>query len=280
MCADDDRPAAEELAARLKHSARLASVGKLASSAAHEINQPLNVIRMAAFNLRRAIQKGTLDAESALQKLERIDTQIARAARLVGGMKAFSPTGADTPTNINPTEALATALELMAKRFTGADIELIYSADETTDNSTQDSSEGTSEGTSEEANKTIETSPSAFQELIVNLLDNAIEAYGEAPQRNPLLEDEGLPPRWIKVVETAQARELTITIEDAAGGVTPKIAHQAFQPFITTAEDGSHAGLGLTVCASIAASMGGAVTLARTELGSKATVSLPLTESF
>ena len=276
MSADDDRPAAEELAARLKHSARLASVGKLASSAAHEINQPLNVIRMAAFNLRRAIQKGTLDAESALKKLERIDTQIARAARLVGGMKAFSPTGADTPTNINPTEALATALELMAKRFTGADIELIYSADETTDNSTQDSSEGTSE----EANKTIEASPSAFQELIVNLLDNAIEAYGEAPQRNPLLEDEGLPPRWIKVVETAQAQELTITIEDAAGGVTPKIAHQAFQPFITTAEDGSHAGLGLTVCASIAASMGGAVTLARTELGSKATVSLPLTESF
>ena len=276
MSADDDRPAAEELAARLKHSARLASVGKLASSAAHEINQPLNVIRMAAFNLRRAIQKGTLDAESALKKLERIDTQIARAARLVGGMKAFSPTGADTPTNINPTEALATALELMAKRFTGADIELIYSADETTDNSTQDSSEGTSE----EANKTIEASPSAFQELIVNLLDNAIEAYGEAPQRNPLLEDEGLPPRWIKVVETAQARELTITIEDAAGGVTPKIAHQAFQPFITTAEDGSHAGLGLTVCASIAASMGGAVTLARTELGSKATVSLPLTGSF
>ena len=276
MSADDDRPAAEELAARLKHSARLASVGKLASSAAHEINQPLNVIRMAAFNLRRAIQKGTLDAESALQKLERIDTQIARAARLVGGMKAFSPTGADTPTNINPTEALATALELMAKRFTGADIELIYSADETTDNSTEDSSEGTSE----KANKTIEASPSAFQELIVNLLDNAIEAYGEAPQRNPLLEDEGLPPRWIKVVETAQARELTITIEDAAGGVTPKIAHQAFQPFITTAEDGSHAGLGLTVCASIAASMGGAVTLARTELGSKATVSLPLTESF
>ncbi|EAW40350.1 sensory box histidine kinase [marine gamma proteobacterium HTCC2080] len=276
MSADDDRPAAEELAARLKHSARLASVGKLASSAAHEINQPLNVIRMAAFNLRRVIEKGTLDAESALKKLERIDTQIARAARLVGGMKAFSPTGADTTTNINPTEALVTALELMAKRFTGADIELIYSADETTDNSTEDSSKGTSE----EANKTIEASPSAFQELIVNLLDNAIEAYGEAPQRNPLLEDEGLPPRWIKVVETAQARELTITIEDAAGGVTPKIAHQAFQPFITTAEDGSHAGLGLTVCASIAASMGGAVTLARTELGSKATVSLPLTESF
>ena len=77
MSADNDLPTPEVLARRLQRSARLASVGKLASSAAHEINQPLNVIRMAAFNLRRAIEKGTLNAESALTKLERIDTQIA-----------------------------------------------------------------------------------------------------------------------------------------------------------------------------------------------------------
>ncbi len=272
MSSDDDCPTPEELANRLQYSARLASVGKLAASAAHEINQPLNVIRMAAFNLRRAIQKDTLDAESALQKLERIDTQIARAARLVGGMKAFSPTNTEATTNINPTEALTTALELMAKRFTSADIEPIHSVEDTTDNRTENSSEGSSK----DKHQTIQASPAAFQELVVHLLDNAIEAYGEAPQRNPLLEEEGLPPRWVKVVETVQAQQLTITIEDAAGGVAPEIADRAFLPFVTTAEDGSHAGLGLTVCASLAASMGGAVTLTRTELGSKATVSLPL----
>ena len=275
MSSDDDCPTPEELANRLQYSARLASVGKLAASAAHEINQPLNVIRMAAFNLRRAIQKDTLDAESALQKLERIDTQIARAARLVGGMKAFSPTSTEASTNINPTEALTTALELMAKRFTSANIEPIHSVEDTTDNRTENSSEGSSE----DKHQTIQASPAAFQELVVHLLDNAIEAYGEAPQRNPLLEEEGLPPRWVKVVETVQAQQLTITIEDAAGGVAPEIADRAFLPFVTTAEDGSHAGLGLTVCVSLAASMGGAVTLTRTELGSKATVSLPLSDN-
>ena len=256
MSSDDDLPSKEELASRLQHSARLASVGKLASSAAHEINQPLNVIRMAAFNLRRAIAKGILNSESALTKLERIDTQIARAARLVGGMKAFSPTTTDAPIYLDPTEALTTALELMAKRFTAADVELIHSASD--------------------RDNTVQAVPSAFQELAIHLLDNAIEAYGEAPQRNPLLEDEELAPRWVKVMEAVKEQQFIITIEDAAGGLAADIADRAFLPFVTTAQDGSHAGLGLTICASLAASMNGAVTLSATELGVKATVSLPL----
>lgn len=260
MSADNDLPTPEELARRLQRSARLASVGKLASSAAHEINQPLNVIRMAAFNLRRAIEKGTLNAESALTKLERIDTQIARAARLVGGMKAFSPAATDTPTNLNPSEALTTALELMAKRFTGTDVEPIHQPANTS--------------------STVQAAPSAIQELVIHLLDNAVEAYGDAPQRNPLLEEAHLPPRWVKVVETVGDGTFVITIEDAAGGLASDIADRAFLPFVTTAQDGSHAGLGLTVCASLAASMGGTVNLISTELGLKATVTLPLSADF
>ncbi len=87
----DDLPPQDELARRLTHTARLAGVGTVASSAAHELNQPLNVIRMAAFNLKRSIEKDRFDPASALEKLARIDEQIERAARLTGGMKAFSP---------------------------------------------------------------------------------------------------------------------------------------------------------------------------------------------
>ena len=260
MSLDDDHPTAEELAARLQHSARLASVGKLASSAAHEINQPLNVIRMAAFNVRRAIEKGTLDPESALVKLDRIDSQIARAARLVGGMKAFSPTTTDTPTAINPADALTTALELMAKRFTAADVTLIHEP--------------------RAGDETVQAAPSAFQELVIHLLDNAIEAYSDAPEHNPLLVDEDVPPRWVKVVEAVNEQEFIITIEDAAGGLAAEIADRAFLPFVTTALNGSHAGLGLTVCASLAASLGGAVTLDPTELGLVATLRLPLASAI
>ena len=259
MPADQDCPSTGELARRLEHSARLASVGKLASSAAHEMNQPLNVIRMAAFNLRRAIEKGTLDSESALAKLERIDTQISRAARLVGGMKSFAPTSADLPETINPSQCIATALELMAKRFTAADIQLEHSASED--------------------DVALSASSSALQEAVVHLVDNAIEAYDEAPQPDAFADGEEPSPRWIKVAEAAVDGKFVLKVEDAAGGLVPGMADCAFAPFTTSAGDASHAGLGLTICAAFAESMGGTVTLDQTELGSLATLTVPIDQS-
>ena len=253
-----DRPSAEELARRLEYSARLASVGKLASSAAHEMNQPLNVIRMAAFNLRRAVEKGTLETESALAKFDRIDTQISRAARLVGGMKSFSPTSKDTPTTIDPCQGIGTALELMAKRFTAADVHL--------------------ESSFSEDEVVVNTSPSLFQEVVVHLVDNAIEAYGEAPHRDPLAADEEEPPRWIKVSGAVVDGKFVLTVEDAAGGLPPGLADRVLLPFVTSAEDGSHAGLGLSVCNSYAEAMAGDLALQGTELGTLVSLSLPLAE--
>ena len=81
-------------------------------------------------------------------------------------------------------------------------------------------------------------------------------------------------------MEAVKQQQFIITVEDAAGGLAAEIADRAFLPFVTTAQDGSHAGLGLTICASLAASMNGAVTLSATELGLKATVSLPLSADF
>ena len=92
--------------------------------------------------------------------------------------------------------------------------------------------------------------------------------------------DEDVPPRWVKVVEAVNEQEFIISIEDAAGGLAAEIADRAFLPFVTTAPNSSHAGLGLTVCASLAASLGGAVTLDPTELGLVATLRLPLASAI
>jgi len=259
LSGDHDSLSPEELERRLEYSARLASVGKLASSAAHEMNQPLNVIRMAAFNLRRAIEKGTLDPESALGKLERIDTQIARAARLVGGMKSFSPTSSDSSASLDPSPCIETVLELMAKRFTAIDVVPEY--------------------TPSPHQTEVNASASALQEVVIHLIDNALEAYGEPPQRDPFAEDDDAPPRWIRVSEGLEAQQFVLHIEDAAGGLPAEMAAHAFDAFVTSAEDGSHAGLGLTICDQFATSHGGKVTLTKTELGTRATLTLPACES-
>ena len=160
--ADDHLPDTEDLAVRLKVVARMAGVGKLSAGAAHEMNQPLNVIRMAAYNLRRAIEKGSLNPESALTKLQRIDEQIDRAARLVGGMKAFSPTSSQDPMTINPSEAVATALELLAKRFSAVDVTLDYSP---TDQIVA-----------------LPSPPTAIQEVVAQVVDNTQKPLARHPR--------------------------------------------------------------------------------------------------
>lgn len=255
----DHDPSADELARRLSHAARLAGVGKVASSAAHELNQPLNVIRMAAFNIRRAIQKGTLNPESAIDKLEKIDAQIDRAARLVGGMKAFSPTASAMKTTVKPSEAVHVALELLAKRFSAGSIELEHQVLETPCE--------------------MQANPAALQELMINLVDNAIEAYGEAPSGIPEEGAEEPPPRKIVVSEALDGPKFALTITDYAGGIDSSMADSLFEPFVTSATDGSHPGLGLTVCRDIAEDLGGSVSLKPIEGGTEVVVTFPVDEA-
>ncbi len=254
-----ETPSPEELARRLHTAARYASVGKVAAGAAHEINQPLNVIRMAAFNVRRAIQKGRLDPESAIEKLEKIDAQIDRAARLVGGMKAFSPTSQALKTAVKPSVSIAVSLELLAKRFTVAEAELRHQAIET--------------------DCEVQAEPTALQELVINLVENAVEAFGSAPKPAPSADGEEPEPRWIAVTEALEGDQFSVTISDNAGGMSAEVLAAAYDPFFTTASDASHPGLGLTICREIAEDLGGQLDIESDHTGTRVRVSFPVVVS-
>jgi len=256
----DKLPSQDELANRLRYASRLAGVGKVASSAAHELNQPLNVIRMAAFNLKRSIDKGRFDPATALEKLARIDEQIERAARLTGGMKAFSPAAQQEKIPMNPSQMVAIALELLAKRFSAVDATLEY----------------ISAGVDCQA----QSAPTAIQELVFNLVDNAVEAYA---RQGPLcvdLEDVNngdVPERVIQVTERVVDNQFQLRVTDTAGGIAPSLLDRVQAPFVTNATDGSHAGLGLATCEVIAADLGGSLTLSCQADGTTATVTFPVT---
>ncbi|MFT7674342.1 MAG: PAS domain S-box-containing protein, partial [Gammaproteobacteria bacterium] len=79
----------KKAAAQIIQSSKLATLGEMATSVAHELNQPLNVIRMAAANGRRKISNGTADLEYLNDKLERIEEQTARAAAIIDHMRMF-----------------------------------------------------------------------------------------------------------------------------------------------------------------------------------------------
>ena len=256
---EQDQPTQEELAARLRVVSRLAGVGKLSAGAAHEINQPLNVIRMAAYNLRRSIEKGTLETEPALAKLQRIDEQIDRAARLVGGMKAFSPTSKQDHSTINPSEAVATALELLAKRFSAAEVVLEYHP---TDKKVA-----------------LQSPPTAIQEVVAHVVDNTLEAYGPVAEVDPFASDTSVIERKLRINEVVSDGRFTLCFEDGAGGMEAEFLSKAAEPFVTTDETAGHAGLGLTICRDLITSMDGEFLLEPVEGGLRVTVSLPVTQA-
>ncbi len=256
----DDLPPQDELARRLTHTARLAGVGTVASSAAHELNQPLNVIRMAAFNLKRSIEKDRFDPASALEKLARIDEQIERAARLTGGMKAFSPAARQEKIPVRPSELVAIALELLAKRFASVDATLAY----------------TPCGVDCQAQGV----PTAIQELVFNLVENAAQAYArQGPLQVDLdsAQNSDVPERVIRVVERVVDNRFELSVTDTAGGIEPALVERAKAPFVTSAIDGTHAGVGLSTCEAIAADLGGSLTLTTNSEGTTAMVAFPVT---
>lgn len=255
----DQLPTQDVLARRLRYAARLAAVGKVASGAAHELNQPLNVIRMAAFNLKRAIEKDRFDPTSALEKLARIDEQIERAARLTGGMKAFSPTAQQTKVPVQPSGQVAVALELLAKRLSSVDATLEYLPST--------------------AVCEVHADPTAIQELVFNLVDNAVEAYArQGPHHVDVFGGDTLAgdSRVIHVSEQVDHSSFELRITDHAGGIEPAELDALRAPFATSFTDDTHPGLGLAICETIAADLGGSLVIASDAGTTTVTVALPV----
>ncbi|MFH7365722.1 hypothetical protein, partial [Pseudomonas syringae group genomosp. 7] len=74
---------------QLNQSAKMATLGEMSTGLADEINQPLNVMRMAVVNGLKRLGRGDVDIEYLTEKLNRIDTQVQRAARVVEEVGVF-----------------------------------------------------------------------------------------------------------------------------------------------------------------------------------------------
>ncbi|MFT7675935.1 MAG: nitrogen-specific signal transduction histidine kinase, partial [Gammaproteobacteria bacterium] len=102
--------------AQIIQSSKLATLGEMATSVAHELNQPLNVIRMASGNVRRKLSKGTADPEYLNDKLERIEEQTARAAAIIDHMRMFGREANENPEPIDARNVVTNALDLVGEQ--------------------------------------------------------------------------------------------------------------------------------------------------------------------
>ena len=216
-----------ELQSELAHVGRLSELGTLASSLAHELNQPLTAIASYCEGAASLLE-GKPDAEQlemAREALRDTAEQAIRAGEIVRRMRDFLSHGETEHRDESLSRIIteANALALVGSREHGIDVQVIL--DPKADRVFVDRIQ--------------------IQQVLINLIRNAIEAMLDSPVRSLAISTEGVPEL------------ITISVEDTGSGISETLAPQLFQPFVTSKQSGM--GIGLSICRTIIESHGGRI---------------------
>ncbi len=205
---------------RLTHVGRLATMGEMATGLAHEINQPLTAIATYAQAAVRMIDSpGGTETTELREPLVQITNQALRAGEVIRRLRAFVKNRA-TRTETVDLNRLIEDLRVLAEPDTRVN-DVRLSIDLTPEL------------------PAVSADPVQIQQVLLNLIRNAIDATLEAPAA----------PREILVQSTGVADGVEVAVVDRAGGIAPEIAANLFNPFYTTKAAGT--GLGLAISRSI-----------------------------
>ncbi|CAE7866519.1 pprA [Symbiodinium microadriaticum] len=224
-------------------SSKLATLGEMATGIAHEINQPLASISLAAQNLELILEDEELDLEFALSKVDRIMKQVERAAKIVNHMRVFARQSYDHDQTFHPGNQIMAALSIVGEQMRNHSITVDLDLDE--------------QGPS------VIGDPIQFEQVILNLLSNARDAIDSHREKEKAAEENASPlmdEGQIRVTcETVDNDWVRVAIRDNGGGFPDDVRDQLFDPFFTTKEVGSGTGLGLSISYGIIQDMGGVI---------------------
>ncbi|MEJ5977377.1 PAS domain S-box protein [Novosphingobium sp. PS1R-30] len=225
------------LQSELAHVSRVTAMGTLATSIAHELNQPLTAIANyveAARDLLVAPDAATL--EIVREALDECATQSVRAGQIVRRLRDFIARG-ESERRVESlarvvNEAIALALVAAGERAVEVELALDSAADKVLIDRIQ------------------------IQQVILNLVRNALEAMTASPVRQ------------LRISSRPEAGFVAVTVEDSGPGLAEDVATQLFQPFVSTKTAGM--GLGLSICHTIVNGHGGRIWAGASVLGGTA----------
>nr|WP_256584145.1 PAS domain-containing sensor histidine kinase [Pseudomonas sp. SDI] len=235
---------------QLLQSAKMATLGEMATGLAHEINQPLNVMRMALVNTLKRLESGDVQLDYLQDKLKRIDAQVSRASRVVEHMRVFGRRSEVEQQLFEPWQAIDGALSLLSDGLRGKGVELRIGAPL--------------------AGFAVRGHADQLEQVLINLMVNARDAL-----ISRLETARDLHP-WIALSAEQHANKVLLWVEDNAGGIDPRLLERIFEPFFTTKPSGVGTGLGLSVSYGIVANMGGRLSVANADEGAQFCIELPL----
>lgn len=212
-------------------AAKMASLGEMASGLAHEINNPLAIIAGIAQQLTRHLPTEREENKKILDGLERIDKTTVRIATIIKGLRTFARNAeSDAFADAHVETLIEDTLSFCRNKFTNLGIDLQVHITE--------------------KNLKLECRETEISQVILNLLNNAVDAVEHLPQKWVRIE-----AKTIKVTAKLGEPEneiVEISIIDSGSGVPAPIREKIMQPFFTTKDVGKGTGLGLSISIGIA----------------------------
>ena len=231
---------------QMAHIEKMANIGRLAAGIAHEINNPLQLIQMQAGWIEELLEEEQPEHITHLDEYRtsvgKIKHHVNRAGTITHRLLGFSrKISAEYDVQVN--ELLRETISFLENEAQSNNITLNLQFDENL--------------------PTVRTDGSQVQQVLLNLIENALDAVGSDGQ--------------IDIITTKAKDALLIQIGDNGPGIKPEVMHKLWEPFFTTKDPGKGTGLGLSICSDIAHKLGGSITAENKSVGGALfTLKLPL----
>jgi histidine kinase len=242
---------------QLIQASKMATLGEMATGVAHELNQPLAVIKTASrFFIKKVKNAEPIDPGHLATLSEEIDSHVDRATRIINHMREFGRKADRKLDTISVNEVLKSSFEIFSQQLKARGIDAVWDL--------------------AEALPGIRADANRLEQVFINLLINARDAIEERVQFHSLLKGEK------KIFLTSRRRDggVEVEVRDTGKGIPGAVIGRIFEPFFTTKDVGKGTGLGLSISYQIVQDFGGTIrAFSREGEGAAFVITLPAADS-
>lgn len=227
---------------QLIQASKMATLGEMATGVAHELNQPLSVIKTASSFFIKKVKKGEkIDDEILFTLSQEIDSHVDRASKIINHMREFGRKSDMGLELVQVNDALKKAFEIFSQQLKLRGIDVIWEL--------------------EHSLPYVKGDPSRLEQVFINLLINARDAIEARWEKFVHTDNEstGKPEKVIYLRTFTKGHRIIVEVEDTGEGIPPGIIEKIFDPFFTTKEVGKGTGLGLSISYGIVKDSGGTI---------------------
>lgn len=239
---------------KLIQAGKMATLGEMATGVAHELNQPLTVIKAASgFIMRKIKRSQPIDPDILSTMAEEIDSHVDRASQIIDHMRAFGRQSDHALERVNVNSVIESSVNMFISQLTLRGISV-----------TQNFKENLPE---------ILGVANRLEQVFINLLLNARDAIEEAEAEGKTAEKN------ITLRTYSTPRAVVAVVEDSGTGVPAGLSDKIFEPFFTTKKVGKGTGLGLSITYGLIKDFGGTICVRNKKEGNGAQFTLTFPRS-